>query len=421
MDDLANLSVALMSGRGEASRVALAYKLFDVYENSTAEDKCGFLDFLVQHFDADSKRLEQAVTTYLSAPTAEAKRALHDAAEPRRQELLRRLNIAPGGTANLVSMRRDLLNHLPSRPNLKLLDSDFTHLFSSWFNPGFLVLKRIDWSTPAIILEKVIRYEAVHEINGWGDLRRRLDPGDRRCFAFFHPSLVEEPLIFIEVALVRSVPQSISPLLSAERVPIDPSHARIAVFYSISNCQSGLKGISLGNFLIKQVVEELCRDLPRLRKFVTLSPVPGFAQWLQREREAPRFLTDKTESAFTLLDQPDWHNNLEVLKKTKPILTNAVAHYFLCAKNSSGRPIDPVARFHLGNGARLERINWMGDNSSKGLKEGMGFMVNYLYDLRQIEHNHEAFATIGEVVASRSVRKLLTQALRGSTPSSAHR
>ena len=210
---------------------------------------------------------------------------MHSAAEPRRQELIRRLNLAPGGTAALVRMREELLRALKEDRELEGVDSDFTHLFSSWFNPGFLVLRPIDWSTPANILEKIIRYEAVHEIGTWDDLRDRLEPPDRRCFAFFHPQLVDEPLIFVEVALTTAVPGAIGELLAEDRVPIPASEANTAVFYSISNCQDGLRGISFGNFLIKQVVEELKRDLPRLATFVTLSPAPGFARWLAEERK----------------------------------------------------------------------------------------------------------------------------------------
>jgi malonyl-CoA decarboxylase len=237
------------------------------------------------------------------------------------------------------------------------------HLLSSWFNRGFLEIRRIDWTTPAHILEKVIRYEAVHEIKSWQDLQLRLEPADRRCFAFFHPALTDEPLIFVEVALTTSIPESIAPLLAPDRRPIAPQRARTAVFYSISNCQAGLKGVSFGNFLIKQVAEELKRELPSLRTFITLSPVPGFRAWLQRSNQ---------RRALEVLDHPDWATDPAAVKRARPVLQAAIAHYFLEAKNGSGKPADPVARFHLGNGARLERINWMGDASAKGLAPGRG-------------------------------------------------
>ena len=288
------------------------------------------------------------------------------------------------------------------------MDADFVHLLSSWFNRGFLVLMRIAWSAPANILEKIIRYEAVHEIADWDDLRRRLEPTDRRCFAFLHPALVDEPLIFVEVALTSGVPDAIAPLLARQRKPILAEEAKTAVFYSISNCQPGLRGISFGNFLIKQVVEELRRELPSLKTFVTLSPVPGFMDWLQREREARSsgFFTAEEKAVLKALDQPGWHVDAGTHDALRPVLTRAVAQYFLGATRS-GRPLDPVARFHLGNGARLERINWLGDTSPRGLARGAGFMVNYLYEIDQFEKNHEAYANRGEIAASYAVRRHL--------------
>ena len=414
--DLYTLAEALLSSRGEASGVALASDILGVYGRFSAENRFAFLKLLAERFTADDKRVKRAIANYQSNPGAEAARTLHNAAEPRRQEFLRRLNLAPGGTAKLVRMREDVLQCLHDHSGLQLVDADFVHLFSSWFNRGFLVLKHIDWSTPAAILEKIIRYEAVHEIHGWADLQRRLDPADRWCFAFFHPALQDEPLIFVEVALTRGIPQAISSLLAEDRTPIDPHQATTAVFYSISNCQIGLKGISFGNFLIKQVVEELRRDLPHLRSFVTLSPVPGFAQWLKAERDAKTSssITSKDRTALKLLDEVDWQRNSDTQKQLKPVLLNAIANYFLVAKTDSGKPIDPVARFHLGNGARLEKINWLGDVSPKGLREAVGFMVNYLYALNDIENNHEAFSNHGEVVTSRYVRSLLREKRRST-------
>ena len=234
------------------------------------------------------------------------RRKLHAASEPRRQELFRRLNLAPGGTAALVRMREQLIDVLGHRDDLSAVDDDFVHLFSSWFNRGFLVLRRIDWSTPAIVLDKIIRYEAVHEISDWDDLRRRIDPSDRRCYAFFHPALVDEPLIFVEVALTRDIPGAIMPILSPEREVTDTDKARTAVFYSISNCQRGLAGVSFGSFLIKQVVEEISRELPKLSTFVTLSPVTSFADWLKRERaqEKSAALNEADKALFAELDDP---------------------------------------------------------------------------------------------------------------------
>jgi malonyl-CoA decarboxylase len=304
-----------------------------------------------------------------------------------------------------VAMRADLLNVKSGHKDLVALDRDVVHLLSSWFNRGFLVLRRIDWSTPAIILEKVIRYEAVHEIHDWNDLRRRIDPVDRRCYAFFHPALVDEPLIFVEVALTEAIPGAIAPLLAEDRQPVPIERARTAVFYSISNCQRGLGGISFGNFLIKQVVEELRRELPKLENFVTLSPVPGFMQWMKSTPYLP--VSEEERPLLEHLDDPHWINDQELTAQLRPVIESLAAYYFLKAKTPKGRLIDSVARFHLGNGARLERIDWLGDVSPKGLRESAGLMVNYLYRLDDIEKNHEAYANQGEIAASSAVKKQL--------------
>ena len=282
--DLAGLARDLASGRGEASGVARAREIFAAWDKLDKDTRRDFLIALANDFGPDERRLDAAVTLWREERTPAALHELHAAAEPKRQEVIRRLNLAPRGTSKLVTMREELFEHQKSHPVLKVLDEDFRHLFSSWFNPGFLVLRRIDWSTPASILERIIRYEAVHAIRDWTDLRRRIEPEDRRLFAFFHPQMVDNPLIFVEVALTDSMPGAIEPLLAEGRVPCPPQRATTAVFYSISNCQEGLRGVSFGNFLIKHVVEELKRELPGLSTFVTLSPVPGFARWLARER-----------------------------------------------------------------------------------------------------------------------------------------
>jgi malonyl-CoA decarboxylase len=278
-------------------------------------------------------------------------------------------------------------------------------LLSSWFNRGFLVLRKIDWSSPANILEKIIRYEAVHEIRDWDDLRRRIDPADRRCYAFFHPTLVDEPLIFVEVALTEAIPGAIAPLLAEDRPPVAIDRARTAVFYSISNTQRGLGGISFGSFLIKQVVEELQRELPRLENFVTLSPVPGLMQWLKEADDVP--VSEEGRALLAQLDTPDWFKNAELAAQMRTLLEPLAAYYFLKARTPKGRLIDSVARFHLGNGARLERIDWLGDLSPKGMRESAGIMVNYLYRLEDIEKNHEAYVNQDEIAASSAVKRLL--------------
>jgi malonyl-CoA decarboxylase len=309
-------------------------------------------------------------------------------------------------------MREALFEALAKEPDLAVVDSDFRHLFGSWFNRGFLVLRRIDWRTPANVLEKIIRYEAVHEIQGWDDLRRRLEPADRRCFAFFHPQLVDEPLIFVEVALTKEIPRAINDVLSEDRDVLPAQRATTAVFYSISNCQEGLRGISFGNFLIKQVAEDLKRELPGLDIFVTLSPLPGFARWLETTLAEPAELGLTNEETSELARPFGETISLDdaVRARRDKLLGQMAAQYLLRARTGSGRVIDPVARFHLGNGARLERINIGGNLSARGLRESHGVMVNYRYDLDDIEANHEAFASRNTVVASSAARKLLRPA-----------
>src|SRR4249919_3346417 len=302
--ELLELCEALLSGRGEATGTAMAREVLDRYHDLDAASRLTFFETLARDFGTDRERLAQAIENWRAQPSDEDASDLHFASEPRRQELIRRLNRAPGGTSELVAMRADLLTLMNGHKDLAALDRDVVHLLSSWFNRGFLVLRRIDWSTPANILEQIIRYEAVHEIRDWDDLRRRIDPVDRRCYAFFHPALVDEPLIFVEVALTESIPGAIAPLLAEDRQLVPIERARTAVFYSISNTQRGLGGISFGNFLIKQVVEELRRELPKLENFVTLSPVPGFMQWLKQASDLP--VTDAERELLKQLDDPHW-------------------------------------------------------------------------------------------------------------------
>ena len=399
----------LLSGRGEASGVALARRLLDLYGRGPDADRLAFFHLLARDFGPDRAQIGAAWAAYQQAATPGNLQRLLDAVEPPRQELFRRLNLAPGGTAALVAMREDLIKHGDGDGQLQKVDDDFAHLFGSWFNRGFLVLRPIDWSSPADMLERIIRYEAVHAIQGWDDLRRRVQPSDRRCFGFFHPSLIDEPLIFVEVALTREIPDSIQTLLAEEREILPAKAATTAVFYSISNCQIGLRGVSFGNFLIKQVVEELSRELPSLRTFVTLSPAPGFAGWLTRTLADPASagLAGSDLEPLRALATPGWHQDAVLAERLRPILLGLAAAYYLRAKGRGGKPVDPVARFHLGNGARLERLDWLGDISPKGLREAHGLMVNYLYDLRFIEANHEAFANEGTVVAADAVRRHL--------------
>jgi malonyl-CoA decarboxylase len=418
------LARSLLTERGEASGAAVARELLSVLHDLNAEDRAAFRQFLASEFVPDEAALRAAATAYLEDPSAARAMTLFEKAEPPRQEVLRRMNMAPGGTAALVDMRRELLGVLKKDPSLKPLDTDLHHLFTSWFNRGFLELRRIDWETPASILEKLITYEAVHEIMGWEDLRRRVAP-DRRCFAFFHRALPGEPLIFVEVALVQGLAGAVQPLLSLE----DGVAAEVdtAIFYSISNCQDGLRGISFGNFLIKQVVEELKAELPQIKAFSTLSPMPGFRRWLKRKlergtdtlraEEAAAILALHTPAegapppeASALLDgfaTGEWWLDPARESALRPPLLRFAAEY-LTRPNSGMGMMDPVARFHLGNGARLERINWLGNTAPRGMAESYGLMVNYLYDPDTIEANHEAFTRSGAVARSAAVDGLLS-------------
>ncbi|MFP5510419.1 MAG: malonyl-CoA decarboxylase [Alphaproteobacteria bacterium] len=386
---LPELCRALLTGQGEVSGMKRAAEVLMRYRRADAAEKAAFFRFLADEMDLDPGAVAAAAQAYAEAPDAGTMGALLAAAEPPRQELLRRLNQAPGGTADLVAMRVDLMAAAKAEQDLGRVDLDFRHLFASWFNRGFLVLRRIGWESPANILEKIIAYEAVHEIHSWADLRRRLEPPDRRCFAFFHPAMPDDPLIFVEVALTQGIPGAIGPLLAEERRPLPPGKVDTAVFYSISNCQAGLRGISFGNSLIKQVVDVLGREVAGLKTFVTLSPIPGLSRWIETQDEAARAMLGADPARL----EPE-------------ALRRLAARYLLEAKAKDGAPLDPVARFHLGNGAEVHEIHASADLSAKGRQQSCGAMVNYLYDPARVEQNHEAFATHQTIAAARGVKAL---------------
>ncbi|MDI5932804.1 malonyl-CoA decarboxylase [Halomonas kalidii] len=400
----------LLESDGEASSIALASRALGMYQRLEPAERQRFFARLASDFAAEPAEIDAAYEAYREARDNASLEALFEACEPRRQELIRRLNLTSGGTAELVRMREDLLGLLREHPEFSAIDADFVHLFGSWFNRGFLMLKRIDWDTPASILEKIIRYEAVHEIRDWDDLRRRLDARDRRCFAFFHPAIGDDPLIFVEVALHKGLPARIQPILAGEDAGIDdPEIADTAAFFGISNCQTGLRGISFGNFLIKQVVQELKQELPQLKHFVTLSPVPGFAQWLAERRE-DESLPLALRETLAELETPEWHRDAERAERLKAVVKPLAARYLVEEKNARGLPLNAVARFHLGNGAELHRINWLGDISAKGLRQAAGLMVNYLYVLDDIERNHENYTANATVARSSEVKDLVRKA-----------
>ncbi|SEK26656.1 malonyl-CoA decarboxylase [Roseovarius nanhaiticus] len=379
---LAELADALVTTHGEMSGTILAEQILSRFAAMDDAAKLAFFRHLSDAMNVDPAAARAALDEYEAAPSRQSYRGFMAAAEPPRQELIRRLNRVPGATGALVAMRADLLRLGRGVPELEALDLDFRHLFASWFNRGFLVLRRITWDTPAQILEKIIAYEAVHAIDSWDDLRRRVQPEDRRCFAFFHPAMPDEPLIFVEVALTRGIPGAVQPLLAETREALKAANADTAVFYSISNCQSGLAGISFGNSLIKQVAGDLAAELTNLTRFVTLSPIPGFMKWA----EAEGITTNEAD------------------------LPAFAAYYLMHAKGRGDLPRDPVARFHLGNGAIIHALHGQADLSQKGLAQSGGVMVNYLYDLRRTAERHEAFAGTGAVAVTSAVKSLAATA-----------
>lgn len=407
----------LLSEKGELGGMAQARDLIDRLDEMADEQLDEFFDFLAADLSPDPQAVLAAAEAYAATPGADTLATLVRLSEPPRQELFRRLNRMPGGTSAVLRLRRALLRVLRERPALQAIEADLLHLLTSWFNPGFLQMRRVDWNSPAQLLEKIIHHEAVHAIDGWDDLRRRLQP-DRRCFAFFHPQLPDEPLIFVEVALVPEMPGSIAPLIDKQSTPLPPDRFRVAAFYSISNCEPGLRGVSLGNFLIKTVATQLQRELPRLKTFCTLSPIPGFAAWMLSEPDlaslpgvrkgAVAELQAARETLRTLcqgdlgaLQGPAVHETLG--EPGEAALRLLCAAYLGCLSPTPAG--DPVARFHLDNGARLERLNLRGNMSAKGLRQSFGMMVNYLYDLSKVEASHAKFRQ-GEVARSRAVGAL---------------
>ena len=400
---LAKLLRTLVTERGESSGALMARRAVALYNGLDEEGRALFFDLLARDFSPDPDEVLAAAEAYRREPGAATLARLQAVTEPPRQEVFRRMNMAPGATAVLVGLRKALLEVLPAHPHLALVDDDLVHLFGSWFNRGFLELRRIDWGTPAAILEKLIAYEAVHEIQGFPDLKRRLER-DRRCFAFFHPALPGEPLVFVEVAFVDELPSAVAPILSPDAAVGDPRKARCAVFYSITSCQPGLKGISFGNFLIKQVAQDLHEELPNIRQFATLSPIPGFRAWLRRQDPAHGLAAAAPIRALAQAEPA----RAPVEELRDPL--EALAARYLAHQWEEGHVLDPVARFHLGNGARLERINWLADTSPKGLRQSLGMMVNYVYDLQDVERNHESYVNRHVVVCSTAVERQVRMA-----------
>jgi len=389
----------LLHHRGEASGLALACEVISDYQALDAANRNLFFEALGDAFDADPQRIIAAANAYKTNRSNEQLTALGKAIEAPRVKLFRRMNMAPDATSVLVKMRGALLQLLPDRPELKRVDTDLKHQFVSWFNRGFLELRVIDWNSPAAVLERIIQYESVHAIQGWEDLRSRLRE-NRMCFAFFHPAMPDDPLVFVEVALTSGIPTAIAPLIDKTAEPANQKDLDTVVFYSISNCHPGLAGVSFGNFLIKQVVEEVGKRYPKAKRYVTLSPVPGFCKWLAAEHNSPDLDIHELRSLAkvhgTNTTDPRWEAALELCAR------------YLVKERSQDLALDPVARFHLGNGASLHAIHWAADLSDKGLQQSVGMMVNYLYDLDSIEENHDAYFDQSEVAISRAVARLLS-------------
>ena len=386
--DIKKATESVMSTTGEVSSIAFAGHLLDLIDAETEDGLDEYLSYLLKEYDIDTDSLLKNVEAYSRDKNSTNLGLIGNSSEPRWIELFRRLNATPGGTHRLIKLReriKTLLND--GREHLKTLDAGLLKLFKYWFNSSFLVLEKIDWSTPANVLEKIIEYEAVHEINSWDDLRARLAPNDRQCFAFFHPLIPEDPLIFVEVALTNGIPESIESVIKIDRDEIEYNKINTAVFYSISNCQDGLAGISFGNFLIKKVAHKLKQEISEIDKFVTLSPVPGLMRWM--ENHAPVTY----ENCINKINDDE-----NLLKKTFLYLTES--------NRDDNLPNDPVARFHLGNGAILHKINLHGDQSKKGMAQSHGVMINYLYDLDIVEKNHELFFKNKEVVLSGEMKSL---------------
>jgi len=403
-EQMANLCHALLELKGEASSIALAEEILNAYQGFSNEEKLEFFGQLENDFSADQEKINEAINRYQIEPEQATMQALHKASESRRMELFRALNMASQGTQCLIAMREDILGFLRDNPGLKAVDNDLLHLFVSWFNRGFLEIRRIDWETPAVVLEKLIEYESVHAIMGWEDLRRRLEE-DRRCFGFFHPVMPYEPLIFVEVALTNEISTNVAELLKEDVNNDKNASYNTAIFYSINNCLNGLRGVSFGNLLIKQVVEKLEREIGTIKTYSTLSPIPRFTHWLSSSLDSLDFLDEDARLLVRqLLDEPTpellWTSELESQ------MLQVCAHYLVNEK-SRGNPLCPVARFHLGNGATLGKINWRADVSENGLQQSLGIMVNYIYDISTLAKNHEVFESEKKVVYSNDVKKLL--------------
>jgi malonyl-CoA decarboxylase len=416
------ISKCIYAKGGQIYGRSRAVELGKIYLDLSKKGREKFMIILAREFDVDNQKINEFIQKFQKSGNEKtrikAEMELSKALIPPRVTLLKQFNSLPNGFKFLIDFRFELLLIRNSDPFLEKLDEDLKDILSSWFDVGLLDLKEITWKSPASLLEKLIHYEAVHEIQSWADLKNRLD-SDRMCFAFFHNKIPDEPLIFLEVALVKEITGNIQKLLDEKATTITPEEADIAIFYSISNTQKGLEGINLGNFLIKRVVNELSNKFKGLKHFVTLSPIPGFREWLDpillngdasifspAEIKILQALTNSQNAARGLLDllNSNWYENPEISKTLKPILMRLCATYLINEKKDE-KALDPVANFHLANGAHIERLNWLGDTSEKGMKQSAGIMANYHYKLSEIEKNHELYITESRINAEPDVKK----------------
>jgi malonyl-CoA decarboxylase len=424
LDEVKPLLEASRGQRGEASARERAERIATIYRGAGLAQRVEILDLITHEFAPHREELETAIAAMQAAADdaalSRAEARLRVALNAPRAKFFTQFNLLPEGVKFLVDLRADLLEALPKAPALEVLKVELDGLLESWFDPGFLELRRITWNSPALVLEKLIAYEAVHPIQSWNDLRNRLDT-DRRCYAFFHPRMPNEPLIFVEIALARGLPASVQLLLDQGAPVQDPRTADTAVFYSISNTQKGLRGVSLGSLLLKRVIEDLRRDLPRLGAFATLSPLPGFRKWLDQalaerrlllpEADLARFAgsvghPDPTGALAAALARPEWPTDARLVEALREPMEKLVACYLLREK-SGPHPLDPVAHFHLTNGALVSRIYWLADTSAHGMEQSYGMMVSYRYELSEVEENHERFQRDGHIAAARRVSRLL--------------
>ena len=406
LDSIIVLCDELLSNKGAAFGITVARDITELFQELSLENKLLFFKKINEKYKPSHTLAGKAIEAYNKSKNDKNLSDLFKISEGKRRELFRRLNMAPNGTSIIVRLREDLLKFLSQNKELNSLDSDLRHLFRAWFNPGFLKLEKITWDTKAAILEKIIKYERVHQMKDMNELKRRLGE-DRRFFSYFHPALEDEPIIFVQVALTKGLGKSIQELMKPSNK--DLTRHDTATFYSISNCQEGLSRVTLGNFLIKRVVYEIQEELPHIKNFGTLSPIPGLVEWFSylEESKTKNILGDLTDQNVSFLKSQDLKIGDNRFIKNKNAIIKLVAHYIVNEKNEKGLPINDVSRFHLGNGAIVEDIIINANISETGFNRSFGVMVNYLYELKNIEKNHEDYMNNKKVIFSDKLKKYL--------------